>query len=245
MVLRWRDELPGAARGPAAVLALTAAPGPAANLGDHVGDDPAAVARAREGVAAALGLPGERVLYARQVHGRSVAVATGPWPAGPPEDDAIVTDRPGLALAVLVADCVPVLLADPERGVVGVAHAGRRGMDEGVVGAALAAMRDLGATRVRAVLGPSVCGRCYEVPAALRDDVAARHPVTASVTWTATPALDVAAGVLEQLAAAGVPARQLPGCTVESPDLGSVRRSGPGAPRWAGLVHLTGAAGPL
>ena len=242
MVLRWREELPGPAGGPGAVLALTAAPGPASNLGDHVGDDPGAVAGARAGVAAALGLPGPHVLYARQVHGRGVAVATGPWPAGPPEADAIVTDRPGLALAVLVADCVPVLLADPVAGVVGVAHAGRRGMDEGVVGAALAAMRDLGASGVRAVLGPSVCGRCYEVPAALRAEVAARHPVTASVTWTATPALDVAAGVLEQLAAEGVPARQLPGCTVESLDLGSVRRSGPGAPRWAGLVHLAGPA---
>jgi len=250
VVLRWREELAGAggreelagAGGrPGAVLALSGAPaasgaGPAANLGDHVGDDPAAVAAAREAVAVGVGLPAERVLYARQVHGRSVAVARGPWPDGPPEADALVTDRPGLALAVLVADCVPVLLADPEHGVVGVAHAGRRGMDAGVVGAAVAAMRDLGARRLTAVLGPSVCARCYEVPAVMRAEVAARHPVAASVTWTGTPSLDVAAGVLEQLAAEGVAARQLPGCTVEDPGLGSVRRSGPAAPRWAGLA---------
>jgi hypothetical protein len=150
----------------------------------------------------------------------------------------MVTAVPGLALAVLVADCVPVLLADRRVGLVGVAHAGRRGMDAGVVGAAVAALRDLGARDLTAVLGPSVCGRCYAVPAAMRDDVASRHPATASTTRAGEPALDVAAGVLAQLAEARVPARRLPGCTVEQQELGSVRRQGPRAPRWAGLAWL-------
>ncbi|MGQ7295622.1 polyphenol oxidase family protein [Quadrisphaera sp. KR29] len=225
----WRRELPGGC-----VLALSGG----ADLADHTGGDPAAARAARASLAADVGVGPEHLLVARQVHGARAVLARGPWDGPPPQADALVTDAPGLALAVLVADCVPVLLADPAAGVVGVAHAGRRGMDEGVVGAAVALMAERGAQpgRTRAVLGPSVCGRCYEVPAAMRAEVAGRHPVTASRTWTATPALDVAAGVLEQLAGLGVAAEQLPGCTVEDPSLGSVRRSGPAAPRWAGLA---------
>ena len=188
--------------------------------------------------AAAVGLGAGSAVAARQVHGARAVLVRGPWEGDAPEADALVTDRPGVLLAVRVADCVPVLLADPAAGVVGVAHAGRRGMDAGVVAAAVALMAEVGAepARTRAVLGPSVCGRCYEVPAAMRDDVASRHPVTATRTWRATPGLDVAAGVLEQLAALGVAAEQVPGCTVEDEALGSVRRSGPDAPRWSGLA---------
>ncbi|SDQ53440.1 polyphenol oxidase family protein [Quadrisphaera sp. DSM 44207] len=240
MVLTTRRQLDGACG--RALVALTgrwggASSGGRLNLGDHVGDDPAAVAANRARVAAALDLPASRVLYARQVHGAAVAVADGPWPGPPPEADAVVTDRPGLALGVLVADCVPVLLADADAGVVGVAHAGRRGMDAGVVAAAVRAVRDLGGRAPRALLGPSICARCYGVPAQLRDEVAARSPVAASVTWRGEPSLDVAAGVLAQLAALGVPAEQLPGCTAESPDLSSARRDGAGAARTAGLVR--------
>lgn len=212
---------------------VSAAPFGTLNLGDHVGDDAADVAANRARVAASLGLDDEHVLYARQVHGTTVVQADGPWPAGPPEADALVTRTPGLALAVLVADCVPVVLTSPD-GVVGVAHAGRRGMDAGVVGAAVGAMRDLGARQVRAVLGPSICARCYEVPPQLRDDVAARHPLAASVTWSGGPALDVSAGVLEQLADCDS-VRQLPGCTAERADLFSYRRDGVTG-RFAGLA---------
>ncbi|TXR55722.1 polyphenol oxidase family protein [Quadrisphaera setariae] len=225
----WRRELSG---GP--VLALSGG----ADLADHTGGDVEAARAARAALAADVGVPPDRLLVARQVHGATAVLARGPWDGQPPEADAMVTDAPGLALAVLVADCVPVLLADPAAGVVAVAHAGRRGMDSGVVGAAVALMVEVGAqpSRTRAVLGPSVCGRCYEVPAAMRQEVAERHPVVATRTWTGTPALDVAAGVLEQLADLGVAAEQLPGCTVEDGALGSVRRSGPQAPRWAGLA---------
>ncbi|MBC3763338.1 laccase domain-containing protein [Quadrisphaera sp. RL12-1S] len=225
----WRRTLPGGA-----AWALSGGP----DLADHTGGDAAAARAARAGLAADVGVRPDRLLVARQVHGATAALVRGPWDGPPPEADALVTDVPGLALAVLVADCVPVLLADPVAGVVAVAHAGRRGMDAGVVGAAVALMAEVGAepSRTVAVLGPSVCGRCYEVPAAMREEVAARHPVTASRTWTGTPALDVAAGVLEQLADLGVAAEQLRGCTVEDAALGSVRRSGPAAPRWAGLA---------
>ncbi|HEX5533686.1 MAG TPA: peptidoglycan editing factor PgeF [Actinomycetales bacterium] len=206
------------------------------NLGAHVGDAPEHVTENRARLAAELGLDTERVLYMRQVHSATVVHATGPWPdaQAPPEADALVTDTPDLALVVLVADCVPVVLTSPE-GVVGVAHAGRRGMDGGVVPAAVEAMKDLGARAVRAVLGPSICPRCYEVPEDLREDVATRHPLTASVTYTGTPALDVAAGVLAQLEGIA-DARQLPGCTAERDDLYSYRRDGVTG-RFAGVAR--------
>ena len=241
-MLLWTDRVAGP-RG-SAVRALTSRAGGTStgayghlNLGDHVGDDPAAVAANRRRLADALGLPLDRLLVARQVHGRAVAVVDGPWVDGPPEVDALVTAEPSLALAVLVADCVPVLLAAPEEGVVGVAHAGRRGLVEGVVPAVVATMRDLGATRLLATLGPSVCGRCYEVPDELRAEVAHRHPVAASVTWSGTPSLDVAAAVLQQLRGEGVEAEQRPGCTVEDESLFSYRRDG-ATGRFAGVAWL-------
>lgn len=207
------------------------------NLGAHVGDDPRAVAENRRRVAAACGA--QHLVVAEQVHGRDVVEVTGPWPAAPPRADALVTRVPGVVLGVLVADCTPVLLADPAAGVVGVAHAGRSGMAAGVVPALVAAVRDLGATALIGRVGPSVCPRCYEVPAELRAQVAARVPVAASVSRTGTPALDVAGGVLEQLAPHCADLRQLPGCTAERTDLYSYRRDGTTG-RSAGLAWLTG-----
>jgi YfiH family protein len=214
------------------------------NLGDRVGDDPAAVAENRARLAARLGVEPDHLLFPRQAHGTGVVVVDGPWRDGPwghgpPEADAIVTSTPGLALGVLVADCVPVLLHAPEEGVVAVAHAGRRGMADGVVEAVVAVLRKLGATTLLATVGPSVCARCYEVPAKMRDDVSARWPVTASVTRRGTPSIDVAAGVLEQLAPHCQGLAQVPGCTVERDDLYSFRRSGTTV-RFAGVVVLDG-----
>jgi YfiH family protein len=210
------------------------------NLGDHVGDDAAAVTGNRVRLAAAVGVPADRLLFVRQVHGSDVVVAEGPWTSGPPEADAVVTATPGLALAVLVADCVPVLLHAPAEGVLGVAHAGRRGMVDGVVTAAVDAMRALGATDVDAVIGPSICSRCYEVDERLREEVAAAVPVAAAVSRHGRPSLDVAAGVLEQLAATCRAVEQLPGCTAEDDDLFSYRRDGVTG-RFAGLAW----SGPL
>lgn len=206
------------------------------NLGRHVGDDPAAVAENRRRVAEAVGVTD--LVVADQVHGIDVVEVTGPWPGAVPQADALVTRVRRLALGVLVADCTPVLLAAPAEGVVGVAHAGRKGMAAGVVTALLDAMRDLGARTVLARVGPSICPRCYEVPAELREQVAARVPVAASVTRSGTPALDVAGGVLEQLAPHCWDLEQVPGCTAESPELFSYRRDATTG-RSAGLVWLT------
>lgn len=213
---------------------VSRAPWTSLNLGDHVGDDPAAVAANRDHLAAALGLAPGRLALMRQVHGTTVAVVDGPAPGAdtdPPEADALVTTEPGLGLVVLTADCVPVLLAapGPHGPVLAVAHAGRKGVQAGVVTEAVAAMRRLGA-RVeegQAHVGPSVCGRCYEVPAALQAEVVADVPAAACTTRDGTPGLDLPRAVLGQLAAAGV--RDLghdETCTRETVDLFSHRRDG-------------------
>lgn len=206
------------------------------NLGDHVGDAPAAVEANRMQLARALGVARPDLLFLNQVHGREVVVVDDPWTSAP-SADAMVTSRPGLALAVLVADCAPVLLADPVAGVVGAVHAGRPGLVAGVVPAALEAMRSLGAERVVAAVGPSVCGRCYEVPEPMREEAASVVPVSATVSWTGTPAIDIAAGLVHQLAVAGVETTWVPGCTRESPKLYSYRRR-QRTGRFAGVVRL-------
>lgn len=219
---------------------VSADPFGALNLGGHVGDDPAAVAENRRLAAQALGVPAPRVRYMNQVHGRDVAVARGEsWPGGvAPSVDATVTDEPGTVLAVLVADCTPVLLADPEAGVVAAAHAGRPGMAAGVVPATIEQMRRLGAdpARIVAYTGPAVCGDCYEVPEELRAAVAEQVPASFAVTRQGTPAVDVPGGVWAQLAEAGVTGgRRSPLCAMESADHYSYRREGVTG-RFAGFV---------
>ncbi|MBM7515320.1 polyphenol oxidase family protein [Nocardioides nitrophenolicus] len=172
-----------------------------------------------------------------QVHGDVVVTVDGP-PGEVPTADAQVTALRGVGLMVRVADCVPVVLADPAAGVLGVAHAGRRGVQVDVVTRTVERMRELGARDVRAWIGPHVCGRCYEVPATLRDEVVAAVPETYAETSWGTPALDLGAGVAAQLAAAGVPASVVPGCTLEDATFPSYRRDGESAGRFAGLVWL-------
>jgi YfiH family protein len=222
---------------------VSAAPYGSLNLGDHVGDDPASVRRNRELAARGLGLEPDRVLYLTQVHGAEVVHSRGPWPQGRrPEADASVTDEPGLGLAILVADCTPVLLADPEAGIVATAHAGRPGMAAGVVPATVERMVSLGASpaRIIAYTGPAVCGACYEVPDAMRADVAARVPESYATTRQGTPAVDVPGGVWAQLRAAGVAeanGHRSPLCAMESKDHYSYRREG-ATGRFAGFVWL-------
>ncbi|MFD8591543.1 peptidoglycan editing factor PgeF [Streptomyces sp. NPDC059637] len=227
---------------------VSAAPRDRLNLGGAVGDDPAAVEANRRLAAEALGLDPAAVVWMNQVHGRDVAVVDGPWPpdAPVPAVDALVTARRGLALAVLVADCTPVLMADPVAGVAAAVHAGRPGLLAGVVPAALEAMAGLGARpeRIVAATGPAVCGGCYEVPEEMRAEVAAAVPEAWATTRRGTPALDVPAGVHAQLARAGVRVRERsPVCTLESPDHFSYRREATTG-RLAGYVWLDEHEGP-
>lgn len=207
---------------------VSAVPYEELNLGGAVGDDPGAVRTNRELAAKSLGLDPDLVVWMNQVHGADVAVVEGPWSSSDiPSVDALVTARRGLALAVLTADCTPVLLADPVAGIAGAAHAGRPGMVAGVVPAAVAAMVELGAdpARIVARTGPAVCGRCYEVPADMRAAVAAVEPAAHAETSWGTPAVDVTAGAHAQLDRLGVRDReQSPVCTRESDDHFSYRR---------------------
>jgi purine-nucleoside/S-methyl-5'-thioadenosine phosphorylase / adenosine deaminase len=199
------------------------------NLGDRVGDDPAAVTANRERLARELKLPPDHVIWMEQVHGRTATVVASPRADPLEATDAVIATEPGLAVAVLVADCVPILLADPDAGVVAAVHAGRVGSRVGVLPAALAAMRDAGARmdHVEALLGPAVCGECYEVPAAMQTDVATHLPGSASRTRQGTTGLDLRAGLWQQLADAGVARIGVdPRCTVEDRTLFSHRRDG-------------------
>ena len=219
---------------------VSAAPYGTLNMGRSTGDDPAAVAENRRLVARACGLDAGRLAWMQQVHGTAVRYADGSADAPLPEADAMFTDVPGLALGVLAADCAPVLLADPEARIVGAAHAGREGMAAGVVTELLSAMSAAGAdpARVHAVIGPHICGGCYEVPEQMRARVAGKVPESGCVTRAGTPGIDVGAGVEAQLASAGVQAvTRDPRCTAETPSLYSFRRDGLTG-RLAGLVWL-------
>lgn len=207
------------------------------NLGGHVGDDPATVESNRRLVASSLDVQRDHLLFMSQCHGSEVAVVQGPWAGAAPEVDALVTTSTDLALAVLVADCTPVLMVDEVAGVAAAVHAGRPGMMAGIVGHAVDAMTDLGARSIRAVVGPSVCGRCYEVPESMRAQAAAISAVAAATSWEGTPSIDVAAGVVDQLQARSVAVRWIHGCSRESEGLFSYRRQHRTG-RFAGVVRL-------
>ena len=213
------------------------------NLGDHVGDDPAAVAANRKRLTAAIGLGDNGVVWMNQVHGDRVVVIDGPLEAGAAavdKTDALVTTTPRLALAVVTADCVPVVMADARAGVVAAVHAGRVGAHKGVVARAVEAMLGVGAhvEDVSVLLGPAVSGRNYEVPAAMADEVEAVLPGSRTTTARGTPGLDLRAGIARQLAGLGITAIDVdPRCTVEDRNLFSHRRDAPTG-RLASLVWM-------
>jgi len=200
------------------------------NLGDHVGDDPEAVRRNRVRLAEQIGLEPDHVIWLEQIHSRTIAYADGPRAERIEATDGVVTDKPGLALAVLSADCVPVLLSDDEAGVIAAVHAGRVGARIGIVPAALDEMVKRGARlgRIGAFLGPAASGRQYEVPAGMRADVEKHLPGSATTTAKGTPGLDLRAGIRRQLLEAGVAAvAEDPRCTIEDQALFSHRRGAP------------------
>lgn len=134
------------------------------NVGTGSQDDPAAIEENRRRAAEAV-LPGARLVTVYQVHSPDCVVADAWAFADRPQADAIVTDRPGLLLGILTADCAPVLLADVQAGVVGVAHAGWKGALAGITDRTVEAMVQLGAQRERiaAAIGPCIARASYEV----------------------------------------------------------------------------------
>ncbi|MCF8570770.1 peptidoglycan editing factor PgeF [Gordonia sp. HY002] len=200
------------------------------NLGDHVGDDPTAVAENRARLGRNLGVGPDRVVWMEQVHSRTVTVVDGPVDEPVPVTDALVTTQTDLVLAVLTADCVPVLLSDDEAGVIAAVHAGRVGARIGIVLAALRAMVELGAKpeRIGAFLGPAASGDQYEVPPEMQADVEKYLPGSATRTTKGTTGLDLRAGIRRQLVEAGVGAVAVdPRCTIEDDRLFSHRRGAP------------------
>lgn len=227
MRARFTDRRGGSSRPPYA----------AANLADHVGDDVDAVAANRAALEHDVGAP---VVWMKQVHGNDVAVV-GEVPAEPPCVDALVTDQPGLALGVLVADCVPVLVSDRGAGVVGVAHIGRRGLVSGIAARAVTAMCGLGARpgETQAWLGPAICGGCYELPAEMCDEVETAATGSRATTVAGRPSVDLRAGLHRQLLDVGVATVSWVGpCTAESDAHYSYRRDGVTG-RFAGVIVMT------
>lgn len=224
--VRFTDRTGGISRPPYDTL----------NLGPHVGDETVAVAENRRRAVAGP------VAWMQQVHGGGVSYVERASTEAVAGCDGLVTSVPGLWLAVMVADCVPVLLADRTAGVVGAAHAGRRGLTAGIVSATLAAMARLGAESSRTIarLGPGICPRCYELPRHTVERLLDEVPGASARGADGTAAVDVAGGVRAQLIACGVAPRSIarsPRCTFEDPLLFSYRRDGVTG-RFAGFIRL-------
>jgi hypothetical protein len=218
-----------------------------ANLGSHVGDDPAAVVAARSALAGALGGPASAMTFKHPDHGRGVAVVAQPTGIAPGAElrdvDALVTDRPGIGVVALAADCVPVLMVEPEAGIVAAVHCGWRGLVVDVAGAAVAAIVAAGGApeRLVALLGPAICGRCYPVPAERAAEVAAVRPEAVTVAADGQPAVDVRVGLLARLGELGTHGQLVGGCTAEDRGFYSHRRDGRTG-RHGGAVALVAAA---
>ncbi|WP_028708198.1 polyphenol oxidase family protein [Propionicicella superfundia] len=195
----------------------------------------------------------DSVHVVHQVHGTTVHEVTTEEAAGwsptsplgdgaPGQDplpvaDAVVTGVPGAAIAIRVADCLPVLLAAPRERLVAAVHAGRVGLLSGVVQATIEAMRRRGAGEISAWIGPHICGDCYEVPATMAAHAAEILPATAARTTWGTPAIDLAAGAVAVLAEAGIGVEHVGPCTRTDPSYFS-HRSDPAAGRQAGVIWI-------
>ena len=192
------------------------APYESLNLAQHVGDNAETVARNRELLSKRTG----PIQFMNQVHGDEVVEVKSL--IDDPTCDALITTVPGIALAVMVADCIPLLLSSST--VVAAVHVGRRGLMNSIALKAVDAMRALGVEQIHAQLGASICGRCYEVPQELADEVVAKHPSASSLTNNLTPALDLPRALIADLVAHGVTYEASTICTLENDEYFSYRR---------------------
>ena len=200
------------------------------NLGTHVADDLPTVLANRALLAQEIG----PIQYMSQVHGNRVAIIEEVTDEDPTAD-ALVTGIPGVSLAVQVADCIPLLLHSAEA--VAAVHVGRKGLVNGVALAAIEVMRDMGSTEITAIVGPSICGSCYEVSKEIHDEVVALHPAAHSTTAQGTPSLDLPAALRVVLIEEGLTLIDEFRCTCENQDLFSYRRDGVTG-RQAGIIKL-------
>ncbi|WP_378949491.1 peptidoglycan editing factor PgeF [Mesorhizobium sp. ANAO-SY3R2] len=195
------------------------------NIGSGSDDDQALVAENRRRVATWMGVSPDHLLSVHQVHSPDVVVATGPFLGVRPKADAIVTDRPGIAIGASTADCGPVLFADPEARIIGAAHAGWKGALSGVLENTIVAMEGLGARRDRilAVLGPSISAANYEVGpefvARFSDADAGNARYFAPSQNPGHSMFDLNLYTVDRLKRAGVAAEMLDRCTYAEEDL--------------------------
>lgn len=196
------------------------------NCGSYSHDDPDLVRENRGIAAAALGLSGDQLCTAKQEHGSTVVFVTRPWrPGQAPAADGMVTNRHGLILGILTADCAPILLADPTARVIGAAHSGWKGLAGGVIDEVIRAMVELGATPagIRAVIGPAIEQRSYEVGGDFRDRFLESEPADqqffAPGVDGASFQFDLKGCAADRLRAGGVPEIELIGVdTYEAED---------------------------
>lgn len=217
------------------------------NLGTHVGDDESAVAENRRRLAEFLGC---QPAWMDQVHSDIVADAVGGMTA--PATDALVlgpatespdsvSDRRPRAACVMVADCVPLLLLSSQGPYAAAVHVGRAGFMKNIAALTVAALKET-PSNLTAIIGPSICGHCYEVPESMREEARAVASSSASETSWDTPAIDIPAGLTEQLRRCGVDDIVLDGrCTYENESFFSHRRMtkvGLPAGRFVGVVQI-------
>jgi YfiH family protein len=201
------------------------------NLGDHVGDIPGAVAGNRALINSKFG----PTQYMNQVHGNRVAIIEEVTEEIPTAD-ALVTGIPGITLAVMVADCIPLLLKSKDA--VAAVHVGRKGLLNRVAEMAIDVMREISDSGISAIIGPAICGKCYEVSDEIFSEVIEGHPDSASQTVSGTPALDLVAALISDLQKLGITdIDNQSRCTLEHDDLYSYRRDG-ATGRQVGLVWL-------
>lgn len=198
------------------------------NLAFHVGDKEEAVAENRRLLSKIV----EPLQFMNQSHANIIAVVDG-ISSHEANADGLVTAEPGIALGVLVADCIPLLLWSGQ--IVAAVHVGRRGLLNGVAMNAIKVMNSMGAEEIQAILGPSICGRCYEVGKDVYEEVCAIHPAAETLTSKGTLGLDLPVALSHELSKHGVKVARSSVCTVENSNFFSYRRDGTTG-RQAGLI---------
>ena len=191
-----------------------------------MGDDPEVVVANRAHIGAAQ--------FMNQVHGDEIIIVDSVT-TDVPTCDGLITTKPAISLAVMVADCIPLLLVSKEA--VGAIHVGRAGLVNRIALKAIHTMRSLGSIDIHAILGPSICGACYEVPFEMQQDVMQEHPRAFATTRKGTPGLDLPKALIADLVSAGVSYEASTICTYEDEMYFSHRRQNPTG-RFAGVVSL-------
>lgn len=245
----WRGQAEsGATAGDTVQLGFTSVE--AGNLARHVGSQ-SEVSENRRLLETSMGVPAGSLRFLNQVHSADVIPAEPAAPAGPAPSSEVLTGDAwvcadgSVPLAIMVADCLPVLLHgrraahDPDRDVpvTAAAHAGRPGLLAGVLENTVAAMRAHGADAITAWIGPGACGDCYEIPAEMVAEVSQGRPAIASQTSWGSSALNLRAEARTVLDGQGVRVAELAGCTIEDESLFSHRRA-PGKGRFAGVIWM-------